>query len=127
VRYLVDSDWLIDAFIGVPVAVNLLARLHDEGLAVSIIAYGELNCVCVGETSAEVAPALASPRGARATQSLPRRGAYASLGPGCHSTVPAQASASRIVAQMNGSLASTYRWRSSGKLNCRASSCFSAA
>jgi predicted nucleic acid-binding protein len=42
VRYLVDSDWLIDAFLGVPTAVNLLARLRDDGLAVSIISYGEL-------------------------------------------------------------------------------------
>jgi tRNA(fMet)-specific endonuclease VapC len=42
VRYLVDSDWLIDAFLGVPTAVNLLAMLRDEGLAVSIISYGEL-------------------------------------------------------------------------------------
>lgn len=40
--YLVDSDWLIDAFVGVPTAVNLLARLRDDGLAVSIISYGEL-------------------------------------------------------------------------------------
>ena len=40
--YLVDSDWLIDAFLGIPTAVNLLARLRDEGLAVSIISYGEL-------------------------------------------------------------------------------------
>jgi predicted nucleic acid-binding protein len=42
VRYLVDSDWLIDAFRGVPVAVNLLADLRDDGLAVSIVSYGEL-------------------------------------------------------------------------------------
>ena len=41
-RYLVDSDWLIDAFLGIPTAVNLLARLRDEGLAVSIISYGQL-------------------------------------------------------------------------------------
>ena len=40
--YLVDSDWLIDAFLGVPAAVNLLARLRGEGLAVSIISYGEI-------------------------------------------------------------------------------------
>ena len=40
--YLVDSDWLIDAFISVPVAVNLLARFRTEGLAVSIVSYGEL-------------------------------------------------------------------------------------
>jgi len=42
VSYLVDSDWLIDAFIGVPTAVNVLTRLRGEGLAVSIITYGEL-------------------------------------------------------------------------------------
>ena len=41
-KYLVDSDWLIDAFVGIPTAVNLLARLRGEGLAVSIISYGEL-------------------------------------------------------------------------------------
>lgn len=41
-RYLIDSDWLIDAFVGIPTAVNLLAHLRDEGLAVSIISYGEL-------------------------------------------------------------------------------------
>ena len=40
--FLVDSDWLIDAFIGVPAAVNLLVRFRTEGLAVSIISYGEL-------------------------------------------------------------------------------------
>lgn len=47
-RYLVDSDWLIDAFRGVPAAVDLLARLRDEGLAVSIVSYGELFEGAVG-------------------------------------------------------------------------------
>jgi predicted nucleic acid-binding protein len=42
VSYPVDSDWLIDAFLGIPTAVNLLARLRGEGLAVSIISCGEL-------------------------------------------------------------------------------------
>jgi predicted nucleic acid-binding protein len=42
VRYLVDSDWLIDAFLGVPSAVDRLAQLRTDGLAVSIISYGEL-------------------------------------------------------------------------------------
>lgn len=41
-RYLVDSDWLIDGFLGIPAAVNRLAELRDDGLAVSIISYGEL-------------------------------------------------------------------------------------
>jgi hypothetical protein len=36
VSYLVDSDWLIDAFVGVPTAVQLLAGLPGDGLAVSI-------------------------------------------------------------------------------------------
>ena len=40
--YLVDSDWLVDALIGVPIAVSLLAQLRSEGLAVSIISYGEV-------------------------------------------------------------------------------------
>jgi tRNA(fMet)-specific endonuclease VapC len=41
-RYLVDTDWVIDAFIGTPPSVRLLDRLSDDGLAVSIISYGEL-------------------------------------------------------------------------------------
>lgn len=36
-NYLVDSDWLIDASIGIPTAVRLLDHLRDEGLAISII------------------------------------------------------------------------------------------
>jgi tRNA(fMet)-specific endonuclease VapC len=57
VRYLVDSDWLIDAFLGVPTAVNLLARLRGEGLAVSIISYGELFEGAIGapDPAAELA------------------------------------------------------------------------
>jgi tRNA(fMet)-specific endonuclease VapC len=42
VSYLVDSDRLIDARIGIPAAVSLLASLRAEGLAVSIVSYGEL-------------------------------------------------------------------------------------
>ena len=41
-RYLVDADWLIDAFIGRPDAVRTLDYLSPEGLAVSIIAVAEL-------------------------------------------------------------------------------------
>lgn len=41
-RYLVDSDWLIDAVGGIPLAVSTLARLSAEGLAVSIIAVAEV-------------------------------------------------------------------------------------
>lgn len=46
--YLVDSDWLIDAFLGVPTTVNLMAQLRDDGLAVSIVSYGELFEGAVG-------------------------------------------------------------------------------
>ena len=55
--YLVDSDWLIDAFLGVPAAVNLLARLRDDGLAVSIVSYGELFEGAIGapDPAAELA------------------------------------------------------------------------
>jgi tRNA(fMet)-specific endonuclease VapC len=42
VRYLVDSDWLIDAATVRPRAQRLLARLSAEGLAVSIIAVAEV-------------------------------------------------------------------------------------
>ena len=55
--YLVDSDWLIDAFLGVPTAVNLLAQLRGDGLAVSIVSYGELFEGAVGapDPAAELA------------------------------------------------------------------------
>lgn len=41
-RYLVDSDYLIDAVGGVPSAVRTLDRLSDQGLAISIVAVGEI-------------------------------------------------------------------------------------
>ena len=41
-RYLVDADWLIDATIGLPLAVRTLDRLTSDGLAVSIIAVAEV-------------------------------------------------------------------------------------
>jgi tRNA(fMet)-specific endonuclease VapC len=40
--YLVDTDWVIDAFIGTPTSVQLLDRLSGDGLGVSIITSGEL-------------------------------------------------------------------------------------
>ena len=47
-RYLVDSDWLVDALIGIPAAVDLLDRLSAEGTGVSIVSYGELFEGAVG-------------------------------------------------------------------------------
>lgn len=41
-KYLVDSDWLIDAFGGIVSAVQTLASLRHDTPAVSIISYGEL-------------------------------------------------------------------------------------
>ena len=41
-RFLVDSDWLIDATGGKPAASNFLAQLSADGLAVSIIAVAEI-------------------------------------------------------------------------------------
>ncbi len=41
-RYLVDSDWAIDALAGVPPALAALERLEDQGLGVSIISVGEI-------------------------------------------------------------------------------------
>jgi tRNA(fMet)-specific endonuclease VapC len=42
VRYLVDSDWLIDAATGRARAQQVLARLSEEELAVNIIAVAEV-------------------------------------------------------------------------------------
>jgi len=42
VRYLVDSDWVIDVIKGIPSAVEILEQLIADGVAVSIISFGEL-------------------------------------------------------------------------------------
>jgi tRNA(fMet)-specific endonuclease VapC len=42
VTYLVDSDWLVDAMVGVQSALTALQRHAIDGLAVSIISVGEL-------------------------------------------------------------------------------------
>lgn len=41
-KYLVDSDWAIDAITGIPAAQTFLARLTPAGLAISIVSLGEL-------------------------------------------------------------------------------------
>ncbi len=41
-RYLIDTDWIIDALNNQATAVNHLTDLAPEGLAVSLISYGEL-------------------------------------------------------------------------------------
>ena len=41
-RYLVDSDYLIDALGGIASAVTTLDRLSEHGLGVSIVAIGEV-------------------------------------------------------------------------------------
>lgn len=51
--YLVDTDWLIDAIRGIPAAVDLLAGLRDDGLAVSIVSYGEVFEGAVGAPNPE--------------------------------------------------------------------------
>jgi tRNA(fMet)-specific endonuclease VapC len=40
--YLVDSDWVSSYLNGRPEAVGLLASLRHDGLAISLIAYGEI-------------------------------------------------------------------------------------
>jgi predicted nucleic acid-binding protein len=42
VKYLVDSDWVADYLNGRTDAVSLLQALAGEGLAISIITYGEI-------------------------------------------------------------------------------------
>jgi tRNA(fMet)-specific endonuclease VapC len=41
-RYLIDTDWLIDARVGRPAAVRAIDESSDEALAVSIVSCGEL-------------------------------------------------------------------------------------
>ena len=41
-RYLIDADWLIDAAIGKPFAVQTLDQLSFDGMAVGIIAVAEV-------------------------------------------------------------------------------------
>jgi tRNA(fMet)-specific endonuclease VapC len=41
-RYLVDTDWLIDALVGLPEAVATLKALTPAGLGISIISVGEI-------------------------------------------------------------------------------------
>lgn len=52
-NYLVDTDRLIDAIIGIPVALRLLDRLGDQGLGVSIVSYGEVFEGAVGSPDAQ--------------------------------------------------------------------------
>ena len=41
-RYLLDSDWVVDHLNERPDAVRLLAALVDDGLAISLMTYGEI-------------------------------------------------------------------------------------
>lgn len=41
-KYLVDSDWIIDGLNGVQTAVATLGRLAPDGLAVSAVAFAEV-------------------------------------------------------------------------------------
>jgi predicted nucleic acid-binding protein len=41
-RYLVDTDWIIDGIANLSAARDLLHRLSTDGLAVSVISLGEL-------------------------------------------------------------------------------------
>jgi tRNA(fMet)-specific endonuclease VapC len=42
VRYLVDSDWVIDYLRGREEAVNLLRSMAPDGIAISILTFGEV-------------------------------------------------------------------------------------
>ena len=50
-RYLVDTDWLIDALYDRGAALDVLEALTDRGLAVSIVSLGELYEGVVGRPS----------------------------------------------------------------------------
>ncbi len=40
--YLVDSDWVADWLVGRQEAIQLLSALSPEGLAISLVSYGEI-------------------------------------------------------------------------------------
>lgn len=40
--YLIDTDWAVDVLNGQPAALQTLTQLAPQGLAVSVITYGEL-------------------------------------------------------------------------------------
>jgi tRNA(fMet)-specific endonuclease VapC len=42
VKYLVDTDWVIDAFANIPTALTPLVRHARDGIAVSVLTFGEL-------------------------------------------------------------------------------------
>jgi tRNA(fMet)-specific endonuclease VapC len=42
VTYLIDTDWLVDAYIGRRGPVRVLEELRPQGIGVSIISHGEL-------------------------------------------------------------------------------------
>lgn len=41
-KYLVDSDWVIDAFAGILSAQRTLDALGGDGIGISIVSYGEI-------------------------------------------------------------------------------------
>lgn len=41
-KYLIDTNWIIDALHGEAIAIKTLADLTDDGLAISLITYAEL-------------------------------------------------------------------------------------
>ena len=41
-KYLVDSDWIVDYLAGRQHAIDLLSSLANEGMAISLITFGEI-------------------------------------------------------------------------------------
>lgn len=39
--YLLDTDWLVDIFVGVPRAVSTLREIRPQGVGLSIVSYAE--------------------------------------------------------------------------------------
>ena len=42
IRYLLDTDWIIDYLNGLPGAVRRLDELKEQGLAISVVSLAEL-------------------------------------------------------------------------------------
>ena len=57
-RYLIDTDWMIDRLVETPEAVSLLDTLSAEGMGISIVTYMELFEGTLRSPRAEGQPGL---------------------------------------------------------------------
>lgn len=57
-RYIIDTDWLIDVFVGVPHMVGTLQELRPQGVGVSLVSHAEIFEGAFGVPDTEIRLAL---------------------------------------------------------------------